>query len=212
MFPFFQSPGALPGTAVTFHGECPGSYISQFPWDSGMHLISSHRLLYVEVPQELPSLICCGLIPAGNHVPPSHSHTPCPCSGIGRRIRKKPVSLEWFNKWNKVQHTTTNCSYKPQKTNTIQFLIAHWPMPSLSLSCGQPLPANSPQFICWAWHSVVWNVPVASLGQLSGPWSLPAFCPSPHWQSMRTLKSPWFRITPHSNNQNIGVLSTAFSS
>lgn len=32
---------------------------------------------------------------------------------------------------------------------------------------------SMPQFIHWAWHSMVWNIPLASLGQLSWPCSPP---------------------------------------
>jgi len=40
-------------------------------------------------------------------------------------------------------------------------------------------PANSPQFIYWAWRRMVQNIPLASLGQLSWMPSLPASCAPP---------------------------------
>jgi len=32
------------------------NYMNQFPQDSGMHLIRSHRLMYIQVPQVVPKL------------------------------------------------------------------------------------------------------------------------------------------------------------
>jgi len=45
--------------AMTFkhYGEWLGNYISQFPQDSGMHLIRSHRFMYVQVPQVVKNLV-----------------------------------------------------------------------------------------------------------------------------------------------------------
>jgi len=45
-------------------------------------------------------------------------------------------------------------------------------------------PANSPQFIYWPWRQVVWNIPLAILGQLASLCPLPASCAPPHWQSV----------------------------
>jgi len=41
------------------HGEWLGNYISQFPQDSGMHLLKSHTLMYVQVPQVVLNLVFC---------------------------------------------------------------------------------------------------------------------------------------------------------
>lgn len=38
------------------------------------------------------------------------------------------------------------------------------PVPELCLA---PVPGDSPQFIYWVWHSVVWNILLNSLGHLS---------------------------------------------
>lgn len=43
----------------------------------------------------------------------------------------------------------------------------HGLMPSPSPGSDQWLPANSPHFIYWEWHSLLQNIPLASLGQLS---------------------------------------------
>ncbi|KAK4808571.1 hypothetical protein QYF61_009874 [Mycteria americana] len=46
-------------TAMTFQisRRVAGNYINQFPQDSGMHLVRSHRLMYVQVPQGVSNLI-----------------------------------------------------------------------------------------------------------------------------------------------------------
>jgi len=57
MFPFFQSPGTLPDCHdLSNISEWLGNGISQFPQDSGIHLIRSYRLMYVQVPQVVPNL------------------------------------------------------------------------------------------------------------------------------------------------------------
>ena len=72
----------------------------------------------------------------------------------------------------------------------MQLLTTCQPMPSQSLNSDPPLPANSSQFIYWAWHHMVWNTALASLGQL--PWlcPLPALVPlQPScWLGMRSWK------------------------
>lgn len=68
-----------------------------------------------------------------------------------------------------------------------------WPMSSLSLSSNRQLLKNSPQFIYWARHSVVCNVPLASSCQPSGPGSFPASGASPHWHRV-SLQRPWFQV------------------
>ena len=59
--------------------------------------------------------------------------------------------------------------------------IAHHSLTDAQLAPEQrsPLQANSLQFIYWAWHHVVWNIPSASWGQL--PWlcPLPTSCAPP---------------------------------
>jgi len=58
MFPFFQSPGSSPDCHDLSNSvERPDNYISQFPQDSRMHLIRSHRLMYVQVPQVVNQLL-----------------------------------------------------------------------------------------------------------------------------------------------------------
>lgn len=43
VFPFFQLPVTLPWL-FNYDGDCLGNSISQFPQDSGIYLIRSHRL------------------------------------------------------------------------------------------------------------------------------------------------------------------------
>jgi len=58
MFPFFQSLGISPDCHdFKYRGDCLGNSISQFPQDSVMNLVRSHRLLYVQVPQMVMNLI-----------------------------------------------------------------------------------------------------------------------------------------------------------
>jgi len=86
-----------------------------------------------------------------------------------------------------------------------------WPMPSQSLSSEQPLPCQLPRVYSSAWHYMVWNIPLTSLGQLF--W----FCPlSPLagrtvWETEKQ-QCPWLCTTVLRNNQNISVLSTLFFS
>ena len=47
------------------------------------------------------------------------------------------------------------------------------------------LPGNFPQFIYWARCAVVWNTPLASLGQVSWLCSVSASHAPSHWQSMK---------------------------
>ena len=45
---------------MTFHdgdGEWLGNYTSHFPQDSGMHLVRSHRFMYVQIAQVVSNLI-----------------------------------------------------------------------------------------------------------------------------------------------------------
>ena len=45
-------------------------------------------------------------------------------------------------------------------------------------------PSSSPSFICWAWHHMVWNIPLVSWGQLSQLCPLPKLLVHPqpaHW-------------------------------
>lgn len=53
MFPFSKSPGTSPSCHdfIEWHGEWLDNNISQFPQDSRMHLISSHRFIYNQVLQ-----------------------------------------------------------------------------------------------------------------------------------------------------------------
>lgn len=45
-----------------------------------------------------------------------------------------------------------------------------------------------PQLICWEWHSMVLNIPLATSCHRHWPWSLPPLCATPHWQSMANWK------------------------
>lgn len=63
-------------------------------------------------------------------------------------------------------------------------------MPSPPPSSDQQLLASSPRFISSAWCSEVWNIPLASSGQLYCLCSLPASC-AVH----RKLKQPSFRLS-----------------
>ena len=52
--------------------------------------------------------------------------------------------------------------------------IAHYMLTDAQLVPERQFPhPHSPQFIYWAWHHVLWNIPLASLGQV--PW----LCPLP---------------------------------
>lgn len=42
---------------LKYHGEWVGNYISQFPQDSGMPLIGSHRVMYIRIPHVVMNLI-----------------------------------------------------------------------------------------------------------------------------------------------------------
>lgn len=50
-----------------------------------------------------------------------------------------------------------------------------------------PIPWNSPQFICQAWHFMVWNRPLVNLGHLFWLCSPSGFL-DPQWQRMRQEK------------------------
>jgi len=54
VFPFFQSLTAMT-YQISWRLAC--NYISQFPQDSGMHLVRPHRFTYVQVPQVVMNLI-----------------------------------------------------------------------------------------------------------------------------------------------------------
>lgn len=78
----------------------------------------------------------------------------------------------------------------------------------------QPVPEQWPaapsqllMFSCWAWHSVLWNIPLASSGQMAWTsflWLLVHLLTSRNGK----LGSSWLRV---SNNQNISVLVTRLS-
>jgi len=57
MFPFFQSPGTLPDCHDLSNITENGFTISQLPQDFTMHLIRSHRLMYIQVPQVVQNLV-----------------------------------------------------------------------------------------------------------------------------------------------------------
>lgn len=59
----------------------------------------------------------------------------------------------------------------------------------------------------WAWRSMVWNTPLAILGQLSWPCSCSASCASAHQWNMGCWKVLDFLATA----RNISVLSKSFS-
>lgn len=80
-------------------------------------------------------------------------------------------------------------------------------MSSQSPNNGRHL-ANLPSFYCWAWHHVVWNIPLASLGQLS------RLCPSqllvhPQPSSLagwcETLNSPWLSVSTAQQQRKTSV-------
>lgn len=54
------------------------------------------------------------------------------------------------------------------------------------------LPDNSPQFLYWAWHSLVCNMPLASLAHLSWLCPLSVSHTPAHGQEHGKLASPWF--------------------
>ena len=56
--------------------------------------------------------------------------------------------------------------------------------------------ANSPQFIYWAWHHMVWNIPLAGLGQLCWLCPLKTSCAPPAFllAGRGKLKNPWLGI------------------
>lgn len=87
----------------------------------------------------------------------------------------------------------------------------HWPMPSPFPISNWCLPANCSQFIHWPWCSVVCNIPLTSLGQLSWPCSLLLSCTPAPWQSMGNCTVLEWGLALLSNNGNIRVLSTFFS-
>lgn len=74
-----------------------------------------------------------------------------------------------------------------------------------SPSSHQQLLANSFQFIYWAWCSMVWNIHLASLLQLSWLCSFTGFDGPPHCQSTGNRKVPVLKEALLSNNQNINV-------
>ena len=92
----------------------------------------------------------------------------------------------------------------------MQLLITQWMMNDT-----QPIPEQQslppgqlPQLICWAWHHVEENVPLASLGQLSYLCPLPASHATGRPGQCEKPKNPWLS----SNNKNISMLSTLLSS
>ena len=66
---------------------------------------------------------------------------------------------------------------------------------------------HSPQFIYWAWHPMVCNIPLASLGQLSWLCHLPTPC-GWAWEAEKSLI--WYKHYL-ATTENISVLSTLFS-
>lgn len=60
---------------------------------------------------------------------------------------------------------------KPRRIQwcTVQLFTTRWLMPSPSPSSDRCLPTNSPRFIRWVGCSVICNIPLATLGQLSWP-------------------------------------------
>lgn len=69
--------------------------------------------------------------------------------------------------------------------NTVNLLPTDAPSMSSSNWC---LLTHFPQFLRWAWHSVVCNLSLACSGQLSHPCLSPVSC-APF--TARVLKSPW---------------------
>ena len=72
-------------------------------------------------------------------------------------------------------------------------------------------PSQLPQLIYWAygiWYHMVWNIPLASLGQLSQLRPLPASCAPCRPGQCEKLKNP----SLPSNTKNMSILSTLFSS
>lgn len=90
---------------------------------------------------------------------------------------------------------------KKDKCCTLQLLTTHWLMPCSSQNSNWSLPANSPQFTHWTWHSAVWNIPLASLGQLFLIVLPPGFLCTCSLAEHGTLISPWLRA--HSAQQQL---------
>jgi len=65
---------------------------------------------------------------------------------------------------------------------------------------------NSPQFIYWAWCHMVWNIPLASLGQLP-PNFLCTCSVGRAWEAEKVLEYEYYLAT----TENINMLSTLFS-
>lgn len=79
---------------------------------------------------------------------------------------------------------------RKDKWCTAQLLTTCWLMPSPFPSTDQPPSRQLPQFIHWAWHSMVGNIPLASLGQQLWLWSLPVFLhllTGGEWDSEKSL-------------------------
>jgi len=59
MFLFSPATGdlALLPQLIKYVGECLGNYIHQFPQNPELHVVSSHRFVYVQAPQVVLNLI-----------------------------------------------------------------------------------------------------------------------------------------------------------
>ncbi|KAK4831142.1 hypothetical protein QYF61_015445 [Mycteria americana] len=78
-----------------YHGEWLGSYISQFPQDSGMPLIRSHRLMYVQVPQVVTNLTFTSS--GRGFTPPVPNMLPIDLGGVRRAIARRALLMK--NSW-----------------------------------------------------------------------------------------------------------------
>lgn len=122
----------------------------------------------------------CGSVPAGNEA--LHK-------GMWERFRR--VKENKLVGWNKDNLRGKTESLLQAKQNNSLFLWAgvqpypwksgphhmQWLLGKMSTVTPNipTLPSYFPRFICWTWHQMIWNIPVASWSQLSQLCSLPSF-------------------------------------
>lgn len=104
-------------------------------------------------------------------------------------------------KGKKKEKEQTTTKKKKHKRCTTQLLTTHCSVPSQGLSSGCPPPSNSSPFDCSAWHRMVRDILLTSLGLLTWFCALSASCASPafllagqpkelisHWLSVNTAQ------------------------
>ena len=89
------------------------------------------------------------------------------------------------------------CSAISSKAGLHHALTVPWEDKHHNSKCPS-LPSSSPHFICWAWHCMVWSVPLVSGGQLFQLHPLPTSCTPPTsllvgWGEKQ--KSPWLSVS-----------------